>query len=237
MALLACARARGDRSHGRRAARIYAALAGELRLLRAARGRGARAAASTRTSRPLPPTADGARHSARGPTCRARVKLAELDLRPESQREWSYDRARPRRRRAAAWRRTTRSAQGCNDRAINTAEPHARAPRLRAALPDAVPRLVRGRGARQRGRPGACCSASRARNRASSADIVSSAGAVGLMQLMPATARWVAKQLGRTDYRPSQIDDVDINTQFGAFYFKYWLDRLDAPAGARRRRV
>ncbi len=58
-------------------------------------------------------------------------------------------------------------------------------------------------------------------------DIVSSAGAVGLMQLMPRTARWVAKQLGRTDYPPTQIADVAINTQFGAFYFKYWQDRLD----------
>jgi soluble lytic murein transglycosylase len=58
-------------------------------------------------------------------------------------------------------------------------------------------------------------------------DILSSAGAVGLMQLMPPTARWVAKQLNRADYRPSQISDVAINTQFGAFYFKYWLDRLE----------
>jgi soluble lytic murein transglycosylase len=58
-------------------------------------------------------------------------------------------------------------------------------------------------------------------------DIVSSAGAVGLMQLMPPTARWVAKQLNRADYRPSQISDVGINTQFGAFYFRYWFDRLD----------
>ena len=57
--------------------------------------------------------------------------------------------------------------------------------------------------------------------------IVSSAGAVGLMQLMPGTARWVAKQSGRTDYTPARINDLDVNTQFGAFYFKYWLDRLD----------
>jgi len=60
-----------------------------------------------------------------------------------------------------------------------------------------------------------------------SVDIVSSAGAVGLMQLMPPTARWVARQMGRGDYRPADIGDVATNTQFGAYYFKYWLDRLD----------
>lgn len=58
-------------------------------------------------------------------------------------------------------------------------------------------------------------------------DIVSSAGARGLMQLMPATARWVARQLGYADYRPAQIVDPETNTSFGAFYFGYWLARLD----------
>jgi soluble lytic murein transglycosylase len=60
-----------------------------------------------------------------------------------------------------------------------------------------------------------------------SPDIVSSAGAVGLMQLMPGTARWVAHQLGRKDYRAAAIADVELNTLFGAYYFKYWLERLD----------
>ncbi|MGE5171854.1 MAG: transglycosylase SLT domain-containing protein [Rudaea sp.] len=58
------------------------------------------------------------------------------------------------------------------------------------------------------------------------ADIVSSAGAVGLMQLMPATARWVAKRLARSDYSSSRIADVEVNTEFGAFYFRHWLERL-----------
>jgi soluble lytic murein transglycosylase len=58
-------------------------------------------------------------------------------------------------------------------------------------------------------------------------DLVSSAGAVGLMQLMPPTASLVAKQLGRNDYQPSRIGDPALNTQFGAYYFRYWLARLE----------
>ena len=58
-------------------------------------------------------------------------------------------------------------------------------------------------------------------------ETIASAGAMGLMQLMPPTARWVSKQLNRSDYRPDAITAVDVNSQFGAFYLKYWMDRLD----------
>lgn len=54
----------------------------------------------------------------------------------------------------------------------------------------------------------------------------SRAGAVGLMQLMPPTAKWVARQTGDRQYRPSHIGIVDVNVKFGAYYLRHVLDRL-----------
>jgi soluble lytic murein transglycosylase len=55
----------------------------------------------------------------------------------------------------------------------------------------------------------------------------SSAGASGLMQLMPATARWMAKKSGMTDYSPSRVTDPDVNIALGTGYLRYVLDELD----------
>ena len=59
------------------------------------------------------------------------------------------------------------------------------------------------------------------------ADAKSSAGATGLMQLMPATARWVAKKIGLRDYRWKRVSDVDTNINLGTWYLKHVLDTLD----------
>ena len=59
------------------------------------------------------------------------------------------------------------------------------------------------------------------------ADAKSRAGASGLMQLMPGTAKWVAKKLGLRDWRWSQITDVDVNVSLGTYYLKHVLDVLD----------
>ena len=153
------------------------------------------------------------------------VKLAELDMRPESQREWYYIvRGLPDDGLLLAAEHARRV--GMYDRAINAADrtqarhdfglrylaPYRNEFEAAARANDVDVALLYGI-ARQESR--------------FNVDIVSSAGAVGLMQLMPGTAKWVAKQLSRADYRPAQIGDADVNTQFGAFYFKYWLDRLD----------
>lgn len=54
-------------------------------------------------------------------------------------------------------------------------------------------------------------------------DIVSSAGAVGLMQVMPATAQEVAFKLN-IDYSETLLTEVDSNIRLGCYYLRYLLD-------------
>jgi soluble lytic murein transglycosylase len=46
----------------------------------------------------------------------------------------------------------------------------------------------------------------------------SSAGAQGLMQLMPATAKWVAKRIGLKDFSLARVADMDTNVTLGTHY-------------------
>ena len=55
----------------------------------------------------------------------------------------------------------------------------------------------------------------------------SSAGAMGLMQLMPATAKHVAKKTGMQGFSVNQAVDVPVNVQLGTSYLRQVLDDLD----------
>src|SRR6218665_729781 len=55
-------------------------------------------------------------------------------------------------------------------------------------------------------------------------DARSHAGAAGLMQVMPATARWTARKIGLTDFSPGQLTDRDTNITIGTAYLKLALD-------------
>ena len=220
-------RARALAAQGRKdeAAPILAALATETHFygVLAAEAQGKRFAVPA--SAPVTAAPDAVSAFAARPEVRRAVKLAELDMRPESQREWTYivrglsDDALLQ---AADYARSV----GLYDRAINTADRtqsrHDYALRYLAPFRTQFETAARAHDVDVALLYGIARQESRF-----APDIVSSAGAVGLMQLMPGTARWVAKQLGRTDYRPSDIGDIGTNTRFGAFYFQYWLERLD----------
>ena len=55
----------------------------------------------------------------------------------------------------------------------------------------------------------------------------SGVGASGLMQIMPATARWIAKRLGIKRFHPREMQDPAKNIQFGAYYLKHVQTSLD----------
>ena len=57
-------------------------------------------------------------------------------------------------------------------------------------------------------------------------DARSGVGASGLMQLMPATARWTARKIG-LDFKPAMITDRDVNLRLGTTYLKLLLDDFE----------
>jgi soluble lytic murein transglycosylase len=205
---------------------LYAGLAGDTSyygvLAAEALGRGAPVGVTAAAAQVIGDAALAA--FARRPDVMRAVKLARLDARLESVREWNHairgldDDALLL---AAEYARRI----GLFDRAINTAERTASRHdlSLRYLMPF-KPQFANA--AREQGIDEELLYGIARQESRFVADIVSSAGAVGLMQLMPGTARWVAKQLSATGYSADRITDVDVNTQFGAFYFKYWHERL-----------
>lgn len=61
------------------------------------------------------------------------------------------------------------------------------------------------------------------------ATIRSRAGAIGLMQLMPATASWVARQMGIPGYRIAMLDLPSVNIAMGTYYYHRVLADLGDP--------
>jgi len=55
----------------------------------------------------------------------------------------------------------------------------------------------------------------------------SSVGAAGLMQIMPATARWIAQRLGIRRFHVDEMRDPARNIEFGAYYLKHVQSTLD----------
>ena len=153
------------------------------------------------------------------------MRLTALDLRPEALREWSYIvRGLDDEGLLLAAQFAQRS--GLYDRSINSADRtqrrHDFALRYQTPYRDEI-----GEAARKNGLDEAWVFGLTRQESRFVADIVSSAGATGLMQLMRPTAKWVAKQTGRSDFVQTQLEQPVVNAELGSYYLRYVLDRLD----------
>jgi len=53
----------------------------------------------------------------------------------------------------------------------------------------------------------------------------SSTGAKGLMQIQPATAKFIARRSGGTEFAVADLSDPQTNISYGSYYLRYLLDR------------
>jgi soluble lytic murein transglycosylase len=62
------------------------------------------------------------------------------------------------------------------------------------------------------------------------ADAVSKSGAVGLMQLLPATAQGIADRTGGSGWHERDLLDPELNVRYGSWYLRHLLDKYDDEA-------
>ncbi len=58
----------------------------------------------------------------------------------------------------------------------------------------------------------------------------SGVGAAGLMQIMPATAKWAAKRIGMSNYNNELIHDLTTNVSIGTYYLRYTFELMNGQA-------
>ena len=181
--------------------------------------------------RPQPLTPEERAQATRNPGLARALYAIRIGLRPEGVREWNYStnlvdsQGRPggmpdRELLAAAQLACEREVW---DRCINTSERTKGEidveQRYPMPLKDAVQRRTRQIGLD----PAYVYGLIRQESRFIM-DARSHVGASGLMQVMPATARWTAKKLGMDGFTADQITDRDTNIAIGTGYLKLVLD-------------
>ncbi|MEO8144857.1 MAG: transglycosylase SLT domain-containing protein, partial [Betaproteobacteria bacterium] len=155
------------------------------------------------------------------------LELYRLDLRSEATREWVFSiRGMDDRQLLAAAELARRG--GIFDRAINTADrtQHAHNYKVRFLAPF---KEVFNEHARIYGLEEAWVLGLVRQESRFIVNAKSSVGASGLMQLMPATARGIAKRNGLQGFTAARVAEVQINVALGTGYLKQVLDDLGHP--------
>lgn len=56
---------------------------------------------------------------------------------------------------------------------------------------------------------------------------ISNAGAIGLMQIMPYTGEWIARQVGYEPFEPADLMNPDLNIRFGSWYLGHLAQQFN----------
>ncbi|NMF89983.1 lytic transglycosylase domain-containing protein, partial [Aromatoleum petrolei] len=170
-------------------------------------------------------TAEDVARAEADPGLRRALALYRLEMRTEGMREWNWSlRGRDEAFLVAAARLALRNE--IYDRAINTAErtdPQANYD-LRFLTP--YRQLIEPQ-VRQQGLDMAWVYGLMRQESRFIAPARSGAGAQGLMQVMPATGKWVARKIGLTGYHPGMLTNPDTNVLLGTSYMRLILEDLD----------
>ena len=173
----------------------------------------------------VPPTDAELADARANPAFARALKFYELGLRGDGNREWNFAvRGLGDRQLIAAAEHARRI--GLLDRAVNAADrtklEHDYALRFPSPFAERLKPIARSQGLDPAWVYGLIRQESRFVQ-----DARSPVGASGLMQIMPATARWIAKKMGVQDFTPARINELETNLQFGSFYLKTVFDDLD----------
>jgi len=175
----------------------------------------------TLPAKPAPLTPAERDAAAADPGLARALTLVGIGLRPEGVREWNYS------IRGLGDRELLAAAQlACDrevwDRCINTSDKTRAEIDIDQRFPTPLRKEVAAR-AREIGLDPAFVYGLIRQESRFILDARSGVGASGLMQLMPATAKWTAKKIG-LPYTPALITDRDTNLRLGNAYLKLVLD-------------
>ena len=173
---------------------------------------------------PAPLSADERDAARSQPGFKRALQLIALGLRSEGVREWNFT------LRGQGERQLLAAAQlACEhevwDRCINTSERTRGEIDIAQRYPTPHRTVIEAQ-ARQAGLDPALVFGLIRQESRFIGDARSGVGASGLMQLMPATARWTAKQVGLS-YAPHMINEREVNLRLGTSYLRRVLDDLD----------
>jgi soluble lytic murein transglycosylase len=175
--------------------------------------------------RPLPPTAEERAAVAALPGLQRALLLVEIGLRSEGVREWNFTLVGMNERELLA-----AAALACErqvwDRCINTSERTREQVDMSQRFPTPFRADVLARSREAGLDPAYVYGLIRQESRFIT-NARSVVGAAGLMQLMPATARWTARKLGVDAPAATRIDDPTTNLKLGTGYLKLMLDSFD----------